>query len=51
MPIVEHRNDGFYEVVEEEFIPMLMDVWHAGRFVDSYRDLQKRLANLERRGA
>lgn len=48
---VEQRPDGWYETDAEVVHPLLMDVFRAGGFIDAVRQLQRRVADLERRGA
>ena len=46
---VERRADGWYEVKEERFTPMLHDIYWRG-FLSDWRRTQRRIEDLERRG-
>ena len=53
---VERRPDGWYDIEEDLFVPMLWDIYGAGGFgaralPSEFRQLQRRIADIERRGA
>ena len=53
---VERRPDGWYDIEEDLFVPMLWDIYGAGGFgaralPSEFRQLQRRIADVERRGA
>lgn len=53
---VERRQDGWFDTEREVFLPMLSDIYRAGApgiagFIAASRQMQRRIDELERRGA
>lgn len=50
---VERQANGWYETSKERFVPMLQDIYFAGRRgpVDTLRELKRDVEDLKRRGA
>lgn len=53
---VERRADGWYDTEREVFLPLLNEIYRAGGpgitgFISAFRQMQRRMEDLERRGA
>lgn len=47
---VERQPTGWYDAERERYVPMLLDIYRSDGFVAAFRDIMKRIENLERRG-